>query len=543
MERPCWVNDLRVRRYIWPARVLGKTEGVQAEGLLAPDGAPCVMHGGDSILLDFGRELHGGIQLENGITKAHAPTRVRIRFGESASEAMGEPNNDHAIHDFSCDVPWYGYAETGNTGFRFVHIELPPSSPELILKQARAVFLYRDIPYRGAFSCNDERLNLIWATGAYTVQLCMQDMLWDGIKRDRLVWLGDMHPETTVIGTVFGEHDIVPRSLDFVRDRTPLPQWMNGISSYSLWWLIIQHDWYAAHGNRAYLDEQRTYFEELTRHLLTQIADNGSEHLGATRFLDWPSSEDPAAIHAGLHALLRIAFRSADTLCDTLGLAALQADVRHAVQRLAAYVPPPTASKEANALLVLSDMADARETNARVLAQNPLQGLSTFYGYYVLQARAKAGDYAGCLEAIRRYWGAMIDMGATTFWEDFNLAWIDNAFGIDSLPVPGKKDIHADFGNYCYKGLRHSLCHGWASGPTAWLSEHVLGCTRATPGGLRVHIDPHLGDLEWAHGTFPTSHGDVRVEHTRRSDGRVATTVDAPDKVEVTLAPGVVAMS
>ena len=48
-----------------------------------------------------------------------------------------------------------------------------------------------------------------------------------------------------VIATVFGNHSIVRESLDYVRDRTPLPQWMNGISSYSLWWLLIHADWYA----------------------------------------------------------------------------------------------------------------------------------------------------------------------------------------------------------------------------------------------------------------------------------------------------------
>jgi len=491
------------------------------------------MRQGDSVLLDFGRELHGGIQLENGITAAHAPARVRVRFGESASEAMGQPNNDHAIHDHVCDIPWYGCAEIGNTGFRFVRIDVVEPNSELILKQARAVFLYRDLPYRGAFECSDERLNRVWATGAYTVQLCMQDMLWDGIKRDRLAWLGDMHPETTVISAVFGEHDIVPASLDFVRDQTPLPLWMNGISSYSLWWLIIQEAWYAAHGNYVYLAGQREYLTELVRLLLTQVADNGAERLGDVRFLDWPSSGDVSAIHAGLHALLRLAFRAAETLCAALKLADLGTQARAIGERLSAYLPPPTLSKQANALLVLAGLADPRGTNARVLAKDPFTGLSTFYGYYVLQARAMAGDYQGCLDAIRRYWGAMLDLGATTFWEDFNLAWTENAFGIDELPVSGKKDIHADFGGYCYKGLRHSLCHGWAAGPTAWLTEHVLGCSRLAAGGTCLRVIPHLGDLAWVRGTFPTRIGDVKIEHERYSGGQIVTRTEAPHGVQI----------
>jgi alpha-L-rhamnosidase len=41
---------------------------------------------------------------------------------------------------------------------------------------------------------------------------------------------------------------------------------------------------------------------------------------------------------------------------------------------------------------------------------------------------------------------------------------------IDEIVPAGKKDIHDDYGAYCYVGFRHSLCHGWASGPTAFLS-------------------------------------------------------------------------
>ena len=102
-------------------------------------------------------------------------------------------------------------------------------------------------------------------------------------------------------------------------------------------------------------------------------------------------------------------------------------------------------------------------------------------------------------------------MGATSFWEDFDLAWCENAFRIDQMPVPGKKDIHADFGAYCYKGLRHSLCHGWASGPAAWCSEKILGVTPAAPGYRKIRFTPDLCDLDHASGTIPTIHGDIRV--------------------------------
>ena len=183
--------------------------------------------------------------------------------------------------------------------------------------------------------------------------------------------------------------------------------------------------------------------------------------------------------------------------------------------------------------MALAGLGEAEKINREILAVDGAQRLSTFYGYYVLQARAKAKDYTGCLDIIRTYWGTMLDYGATTFWEDFNLDWTNNAARIDQLIAPGQRDIHGDYGDWCYKGYRHSLCHGWASGPTAWLSEHVLGIEVVEPGGKVIRIDPHLGDLEWAEGKFPTPQGVITVRHERLSNGKIKSDVKSPPGVRI----------
>ena len=35
----------------------------------------------------------------------------------------------------------------------------------------------------------------------------------------------------------------------------------------------------------------------------------------------------------------------------------------------------------------------------------------------------------------------------------------------------GQRDIHGDFGAFCYQGFRHSLCHGWSAGVIGFLKE------------------------------------------------------------------------
>ncbi|MFC7523719.1 alpha-L-rhamnosidase C-terminal domain-containing protein [Parapedobacter sp. GCM10030251] len=539
------------REFISPVRVLWQSGHVaNTEQLLKPgigqadltNASICVLKNEgetvSSILLDFGKELHGGLEIVTGMwSPGNTPRNIRVRLGESASEAMAElgekgATNDHAIRDFQLQLPWLGKIQIGESGFRFARIDLLDADAELHLKEVRAIFTYRDIPYLGSFNSSDERLNKIWQTGAYTVHLNMQEYLWDGIKRDRLVWVGDLHPEVSTVNTVFGYNEVVPKSLDLARDVTPLPGWMSGISTYSMWWIILHHDWYMHHGDLAYLKEQQPYLSALVKQIVAKIGPDGKEMMDGNRFLDWPSSEDPAAIHAGLQAMTIWSLSTATQLAVILGDGETQRTAEEAVSRLKKYTPDMGQSKQAAALMSLTDLVSASDANA-VLAAGGAKNFSTFYGYYMLEAMAKAGNYQGAMDVIRKYWGAMLDLGATTFWEDFNLDWLPNAARIDELVPAGKKDIHGDYGDYCYVGFRHSFCHGWASGPTSWLTEHVLGIRVTKPGCKEISITPHLGDLQYAEGTFPTPYGVVKVKHTKQANGQIKSEISGPKEVKI----------
>ena len=49
-----------------------------------------------------------------------------------------------------------GVAEGGNSGFRFVRIDMLDDNAELHIKEVRAISVYRDISYKGSFISNDE---------------------------------------------------------------------------------------------------------------------------------------------------------------------------------------------------------------------------------------------------------------------------------------------------------------------------------------------------------------------------------------------------
>jgi len=226
-------------------------------------------------------------------------------------------------------------------------------------------------------------------------------------------------------------------------------------------------------------------------------------------------------------------FEAGNELSNILGDPETADICSNSIEKLKKHVPEIAGSKQAAALLSLSGLVTAEKANTEMLARDGVHKMSTFYGYYMLKARAKAGDYQGALDNMRQYWGGMLDLGATTFWEDFDIDWMKNGSRIDEIVPEGKVDVHSTYGGYCYKGFRHSFCHGWASGPTSWLTQYVLGVSVLEPGCKVIKIEPHLGDLEWVKGTFPTPFGVVKIEHKKLADGSVKTTFDAPKEVKI----------
>ena len=541
------IDDERQRRTLFPTRIVLTRGCVRGERYLTeykPTQVAlysyhneCLLdnRGSDTnaaVLLDFGRELHGSVNVSVWNMNKESCSYI-IRLGESVSEAMtpiGVKNatNDHALRDMmAVSGPWSSN-ETAESGFRFAYIELLTPDAFMELRAVTATLIFRDIEYRGSFECSDPLLTKCYDTAAYTVHLNMQRYLWDGIKRDRLVWAGDMNTEIATILAVFGENAVVPKSLNFVRDITPTDESMNGISAYNLWWILCHYDWYIGTGNLQYLGEQKEYINELLLRYCTYVDDNGGEILPEGRFFDWPTNDIISAKHAGLQGLLRLALLRGGEIMRILGEAETAAVCFHTAERMLIHCPDCGGNKQAAAMLALSGIAEPKKIFDEIISKDGAAGLSTFLGYFTLNAAQMAGGHESALDLIRNYWGAMLSLGATTFWEDFDISWIENSAPITEVVPEGMRDIHGDFGAYCYTGLRHSLCHGWASGPAPYLAANVLGITPIKAGCKAVRFAPNLAGLEWARGKYPTPYGDIEVEITKNGSS-----IKAPDGVEV----------
>lgn len=540
-------KDTRVRETLLPVRIVKTFGNVEkAESLLrekplqitiAETDCTTLTNGAEgeeaAVILDFGKELHGALRVLNFRSKGCQYADVHITLGESVAEAMscvGQKNatNDHAIRDFDWVMPSYSDMVTNESGFRFACIRLKGKDVSLHLKSVVAVRIYHDLEYKGSFRCDDDRLNEIFDTAAYTCHLCTQNYIWDGIKRDRLVWVGDMHPEVLAARSVFGVIPQVEKTMNFIRENTPLPNWMNTYPTYSAWWLIIVKDWYLYSGNEAFLEENREYILGLTKQIADHIHSDGSDTL-PRYFLDWPCHYTPAEI-PGSRAILAIAMEAGGYLADLLGDTALAASCKEKKAAMLSVPADGCGAKQATAMLYLAGWGEEKQVAEEILADGA-KGWSTFMSYYLLQA-AKS-NMAGALEGLKTYYGAMLDLGATSFWEDFDLDWVAGSGRIDEVLTAEQKDIHGDRGAFCYQGYRHSLCHGWSSAPTAFLLEEVAGIQIQEAGCKEIAVKPNLGNLTWVEATYPTPYGIIRVSHKKNEKGEVETKIDAPKEITV----------
>ena len=499
----------------------------------------CAIKGKGYILLDFGKELSGGIRiLTHG---AGTGVKVRLRFGESVSEACSEigqkgATNDHSLRDFEVALQSYSDMRFGQTGYRFLRLDCLEEDKMLTLKSVVAAIDTDTREEIGEFECDDEQVNKIWSTAAYTLRLCLQNgYIWDGVKRDRLVWIGDLYPEMRTAQCLFGETPETLKCLDFSMAQSPLPRWANGMPSYSLWWLIILADEYKMRGDNEAFKKYLPYVKGLLEQVSSCVQEDGTTSYPA-HFVDWPTNyvagepmEKDEASRTGVAYITMIAMQKTAAFLSELGEDTSLCNEIY--NRLVGKARKVHHFKQVAALGVWS--GEKSETNKKVLLEGGAKGLSTFMSYPILTAVAEYGEYEAALEILKEYYGGMLSVGATTFWEDFDIEWLKGAGRIDELPKAGEKDIHGDYGAFCYKGFRHSFCHGWSAGVIPYLAETVAGIQVVGAGMKTIRIQPHLSGLKRVKISYPTPYGVLKVAHTLQDNGEIKTEISAPKEIEI----------
>lgn len=510
------VTAVKVTDFSWQGRgfenldALTRTSSTAEFVVRLPRKAPTGTEGQfPSLALDFGQEVNGRIE----ITSDSRPAQVTLKYGESLEEAMHAPYL--GIDDIL--VPPHSVAHGPKSAFRYAILTFVGTGETLRFKSIRVDAIYYPVHYLGSFESSDQLLNRIWAVGAYTAHLCMQDAIWDAPKRDRMPWMGDLDVSGHVIDAVFADHFLMQNTMDRLIDEAgdPLKRDVNGIPGYSAFWVMGEADYYRHIGNIKYLRSLHGRLIHLLDYMAGELSDDYfTDTRKAWPFVDWSPEFDkdtPQARAATQFEFYR-AFSDGAWMLEEMGdsLAAEKYRTRAEAIRKASEskaLDPSTGTFgdrwQENAMAIYSGAADAKETAAiwqRVLSQPSKFMISPYYNFYVISAMADAGHRREALDWIRKYWGGMTNEGATSFWEGYDPSW-------------PKTDFHAHLQADDDQGYFVSLAHGWSSGPTVWLTEEILGVRPIQHGFREASIRPDLAGLEWARGSVPTPSGLIKVDY------------------------------
>jgi len=438
-----------------------------------------------------------------------------ITAGESPAEANASAEYSESNTEL-VPLPDGRWTSRHPLGFRYLRIT--GGTPAGVAAEAS----YHPAQYRGAFACSDERLTRIWMHSAYTLRLCMQQLMLDGVKRDRMPWVGDQASNLIVNAYTFADAEIIRHSLTAL--GRPTGSYINGIVDYSLWWVINMERYQRYFADPGYLEKELPHIDALLAGMAKQCDQDGFLRPGpeAWVFIDWGVKQEAGKTLTALQIMWYWAQRTGMRLAERAGDRAMASRWRNASDALAVQLrsrtwnpdtgawqeymeTPGTNSPYPNFLAVLSGLArvDDYEGIRRNLVEYPATG-TPFMNGFALMALARVGETGLATQRIRDYWGGMLDRGATTFWEDFKT---------------GEEDNYAMYG----RPFGKSLCHAWSSGPAAILSAEILGIRPLQDGWKEFAVIPHLGDLTWASAAVPTPAGNIEMEADR-----CKTTVNIP---------------
>jgi alpha-L-rhamnosidase len=487
-------------------------------------------HNSPQVLLDFGREVNGRLELQSD---SNAPAQVTVQYGESEEEALREPY----LGIDPVYLPPHGTAYGPKSAFRYAIVRFT-GGRETAFRAIRLDGIAYPVKYQGSFESSDPELNKMWAIGAYTAHLCMQDDIWDAPKRDRNRWMGDLDVSGRTIDDVFGDHFLMKDTLNRLIGPSPVERHVNEIPGYSAFWVTGETEYYLHFGSMKQLESVHTRLVRLLEYMEKDLNDQNlfADLSHAWPFVDWSPemNSDDAQTRMATQFEYYAAYKDGAYLLNILHDETNANRMQEKAEALKAaaqrYMLDSQGSFgdrwQPNAFAVISGVANKDQyagiwhnslSDVGHVAYNPYI-ITPYYNFYVVTAMAEMGHRSQALDWIRQYWGGMVQEGATSFWEGYDPSWYKG------------DDFHESLQADNMSGFAVSLAHGWSTGVTPWLMTQVLGIQPTAGGFAKVDIRPDLLGLQWAKGGEPTPHGMLKVL-IRNNDG-YETTIELPAGVE-----------
>ncbi|NDV64724.1 alpha-L-rhamnosidase C-terminal domain-containing protein [Bacteroides sp. 224] len=483
-------------------------------------------------LIDFGKETFGYIQLHglkgNGV--------INLFYGESPEEAQDteycetldclQIENNRVIDlAINKETKLNGdYTLSNSKAFRYVYIQ---KTDTVSWDGISMLYEYLPVNYRGSFRCNDEEINRIWDIGAYTMHLTTREFFIDGIKRDRWVWSGDAIQSYLMNYYLFFDSESVKRTIWLLRGKDPVTGHSNTIMDYTFYWFLSIYDYYMYSGDKAFVAQIYPRMQTMMEYVLGRTNTNGMVEgmTGDWVFVDWADGYLDKKGELSFEQVLLCKSLETMALCanlvnneeDTAQYSKLADDLRSKLlpafwnESKQALVHNRINGKQSEAVTRYSNMfsvffnyLDDNQKQAikkSVLLNDDILKITTPYmRFYELEALCALGEQEEVMKEMKAYWGGMLRLGATSFWEKYN----PEESGTQHLAMYGRP-----YGK--------SLCHAWGASPIYLLGKYYVGVRPIKEGYKEFEINPVLGGLEWMESNVPTPNGDIKVYMDERT--------------------------
>ncbi|MBL7743402.1 MAG: alpha-rhamnosidase, partial [Chitinophagaceae bacterium] len=468
--------------------------------------AVSTVKGKNSMLVDFGKETFGFIQLHGLSGKG----KLSVYYGESEEEALSTEHcetldrvdvNNPAKKDEIMKL---------SKAYRYVNVEYDAG---VELDSVSMLYEYADVNERGSFTCNDEEIDQIYDVAKYTFELNTREFFIDGIKRDRWIWSGDAYQSYLMNYYLYFDNETVKRTTYALRGKDPVTGHINTIMDYTFFWFLGIYDYYLYTGDKNFIAQNYDRMKTLMDYVLTRRNKDGLMEwmTGDWIFIDWAEGLSKKGEVSFEQLLLA---RSLETMAicanmvdDGNGAASYSKQAADMKQKLfsiywndqkQALVHSRVEGKQtdnvtryANMFGIFFDYFNEQQKQAvklSVLLNNNIQKITTPYmRFYELEALCAMGEQNYVLKEMKDYWGGMLKLGATSFWEEYN---------------PSKKGVehYAMYGREFGK----SLCHAWGASPIYLMGKYYLGVKPTSAGYATYEVVPNLGGLQWMQGKVPT---------------------------------------
>ena len=483
---------------------------------------------GHGLLADFGEETYGYLRFKDIRGKG----AVRVIYAESESEALAVDlanTKPGALDGWEMLMLEEGAEMRRDIahGFRFVHVI--PVDGEVSVGALAMDRETKGLPVRGSFRCSDAELNEIWDVSVRTLELTCREVFIEGIKRDHWVWSGDAVQSFLMNYYVFGDYDGCRDTLWTLRGKDPVKCHLNRIMDYTFYWFDAVEKYRLYSGDPYIARQVYPRMKTLLEFALGRLDAAGRpvDRPGDWMFIDWAPEplHNTGGVTAFEQMLLVRALEATAALAKEVGAADDANAYLARAKKLRDEIVPRYWSEEKGGLLHLmkadgsldeqltrypnmfglfygyfDEAKRARVVKDVLLNDNVLKIQTPYMRFYELESLCSLGMQETVTKEIKSYWGGMLNLGATSFWELYN---------------PSEKGV----AHYAMYGRRYgkSLCHAWGASPTYLLGKYYLGVTPTQPGFAAYEVKPNLGGLEWIEGDVPAPFGRIHVKFDKKS--------------------------